>query len=142
MSAQTTEKILHVVAAIIERRGAILLAQRGSGQDQAGLWEFPGGKVEAGESQPQALQRELDEELGLRCRVSDYVASSTLHLPGKRIHLHAWRVEPEEGEPEAREHAALCWVTPCQAQTYDLAPADRPLLQAYLDLLARFHADA
>lgn len=141
MSAQAAEKILHVVAAIIERRGAILLAQRGRGQDQAGLWEFPGGKVEAGESQPQALQRELDEELGLRCRVSDYVASSTLHLPGKRIHLHARRVQPE-GANLRRESTRRCAGSPHAAQTYDPALADRPLLQAYLDLLARFHADA
>lgn len=142
MTAQGAEKILHVVAAIIERQGRILLAQRGASQDQSGLWEFPGGKVEAGESQLQALQRELEEELGLACQVSDYVASSTLLQPGRRIHLHAWRVQPDAGEPQAREHAALHWVTPQQALDYPLAPADLPLLQAYLARLARFARDA
>lgn len=57
--------MIDVVAAIIERNGKILLAQRDSHRDQAGLWEFPGGKVEAGESQPQALMRELGEELNI-----------------------------------------------------------------------------
>lgn len=102
---------------------------------------FPAGRSRRA-SQPQALQRELEEELGLACQVSDYVASSTLLQPGRRIHLHAWRVQPDAGEPQAREHAALHWVTPQQALDYPLAPADLPLLQAYLARLARFARDA
>ncbi len=129
-------KRLDVVAAIIERGGKILLAQRGAGQDQAGLWEFPGGKVEPGESQPDALYRELQEELAIDCRVADYVASSRIHLHQREIHLHAWRVQVIDGEPVPQEHAALHWVTPQHAAEYALAPADVPLLDAYLALLA------
>ncbi|KID05632.1 pyrimidine (deoxy)nucleoside triphosphate diphosphatase [Hafnia alvei] len=128
---------IDVVAAIIESRGKILLAQRGANKDQAGLWEFPGGKVEMGETQPEALCRELAEELSVRCSVADYVASSTLRLENKTIHLHAWRVQHTEGEFTANEHAALVWVTPQQAESYDLAPADIPLLYAYQQKLAQ-----
>lgn len=130
-------KRLDVVAAIIERNGKILLAQRGAGQDQAGLWEFPGGKVEPGESQPDALYRELREELAIDCRVAEYVASSRIHLNQREIHLHAWRVQITDGEPTPQEHAALHWVIPQQAAGYALAPADVPLLDAYLALLTK-----
>lgn len=68
-------KMIEVVAAIIERDGKILLAQRPAQSDQAGLWEFAGGKVEPDESQRQALVRELNEELGIEATVGDYVAS-------------------------------------------------------------------
>lgn len=127
---------IDVVAAIIERGDDVLLAQRGAGQDQAGLWEFPGGKVEAGESQQQALSRELREELAVECEVKDYVASSRVALGEREIHLHAWRVCLTGGEPVAREHAALHWVAPQRAVEYALAPADIPLLNAYLALCA------
>ncbi|CAI0728608.1 pyrimidine (deoxy)nucleoside triphosphate diphosphatase [Serratia ficaria] len=125
-------KIIDVVAAIIEKDGEILLAQRDASSDQAGLWEFPGGKVEAGESQPQALARELDEELGILARVGHYVASNQWQQGERIIRLHAWRVEAFRGELQRRCHAELVWVTPQQAQRYALAPADIPLLAAYI----------
>ena len=78
-------KMIEVVAAIIERDGKILLAQRPAHSDQAGLWEFAGGKVEPDESQRQALVRELNEELGIEATVGDYVASRgglSIFMPG------------------------------------------------------------
>ena len=82
-------KIIDVVAAILEQNGQILLAQRGTGSDQAGQWEFPGGKVETGESQPEALARELDEELGICARIGDYVGSNQWQQGERIIRLHA-----------------------------------------------------
>ncbi|HIE4390044.1 TPA: pyrimidine (deoxy)nucleoside triphosphate diphosphatase [Serratia liquefaciens] len=125
-------KIIDVVAAIIEKNGKILLAQRDADSDQAGLWEFPGGKVEAGESQPQALARELDEELGIVVSVGNYVASNTWQQTERVIRLHAWRVEAFSGELQNRCHADFVWITPEQAFDYPLAPADVPLLMAYI----------
>ncbi|WP_148875506.1 pyrimidine (deoxy)nucleoside triphosphate diphosphatase [Serratia marcescens] len=125
-------KIIDVVAAILEQDGRILLAQRGAGSDQAGLWEFPGGKVEPGESQPLALARELDEELGISAHVGDYVGSNQWQQGERIIRLHAWRVAHFSGELQQRCHSALVWVTPQQAQEYALAPADVPLLTAYI----------
>jgi mutator protein MutT len=85
-------KTLDVVAAIIEQDGKILLAQRPPHADQPGLWEFAGGKVEPGESQPQALIRELQEELGITAEVERYIASHQREVSGRLIHLHAWWV--------------------------------------------------
>ncbi|CAI1541254.1 pyrimidine (deoxy)nucleoside triphosphate diphosphatase [Serratia liquefaciens] len=129
-------KIIDVVAAIIEKNGKILLAQRDADSDQAGLWEFPGGKVEVGESQPQALARELDEELGIVASVGNYVASNTWQQTERVIRLHAWRVEAFSGELQNRCHADFVWITPEQAFDYPLAPADVPLLMAYIARLA------
>ncbi len=91
-------QIIDVVAAIIVREGRLLLAQRPATGDQPGLWEFPGGKVESGESQPAALARELSEELAIEARVGAYVASHTREVSGRVIRLHAWRVEDFDGE--------------------------------------------
>ena len=102
-------KTLDVVAAIIEKDGNILLAQRPAHADQPGMWEFAGGKVEAGETQPEALIRELREELG--------------------IDVPAFR-----GELTAHYHSALAWCTPEEAFGYALAPADIPLLEAFIVL--------
>ncbi|EPN1631591.1 NUDIX domain-containing protein [Cronobacter dublinensis] len=104
-------QIIDVVAAIIVREGRLLLAQRPATGDQAGLWEFPGGKVEPGESQPAALAREVS---------------------GRVIRLHAWRVEDFGGEPQALCHSALAWCEPREAFGYALAPADIPLLEAFM----------
>ncbi|MGE4800754.1 pyrimidine (deoxy)nucleoside triphosphate diphosphatase [Yersinia hibernica] len=124
--------MIDVVAAIIERNGKILLAQRDIHRDQAGLWEFPGGKVEAGESQPQALVRELAEELNIDATVSRYIATHQWDLPQCTIRLHAWLVASFSGEPILHCHSALVWLTPEEAYHYPLAPADIPLLDAYI----------
>lgn len=125
-------KTLDVVAAILERDGKILLAQRPAHADQPGMWEFAGGKVEPGESQPQSLRRELHEELGIEAIVGQYVASHQREVSGRIIHLHAWHVPDYQGELHAHEHQQLVWCLPEEALTYPLAPADIPLLQAFI----------
>ncbi len=127
------QKIIDVVAAIIERDGKILLAQRPPHADQPGLWEFAGGKIEPGESQPQALARELEEELAIVARPTRYIASHQREVSGRLIHLHTWWVGEFSGEPVARYHSELRWCTPSQALEFDLAPADIPLLNAFIN---------
>ncbi|AKG71642.1 pyrimidine (deoxy)nucleoside triphosphate pyrophosphohydrolase [Serratia fonticola] len=129
-------KIIDVVAAIIEQDGKILLAQRDSSSDQAGLWEFPGGKVEMAESQPQALARELREELGIIAKVGSFVASNQWQQSERVIRLHAWQVNSFSGELQLHCHSAFAWVTPEQARDYPLPPADIPLLESYIRLLS------
>ncbi|AHG18289.2 pyrimidine (deoxy)nucleoside triphosphate pyrophosphohydrolase [Chania multitudinisentens RB-25] len=128
-------KIIDVVAAIIARDGKILLAQRDNSSDQAGLWEFPGGKVEPNESQPQALARELQEELGIVACVENYVTSTQWQQNDRIIRLHAWRIAAFSGELQRHCHSAFAWVTPAQARDYPLAPADIPLLESYITQL-------
>lgn len=129
-------KTLDVVAAIIEQHGKILLAQRPATGDQAGLWEFPGGKVETGETQPQALARELEEELGIIATVGEYIASHQREVSGRLINLHAWHVVDYRGNVHALSHSELVWCPPAQAFNWRLAPADVPLLEAFMALYA------
>ncbi|MBS0056624.1 pyrimidine (deoxy)nucleoside triphosphate diphosphatase [Yersinia sp. Marseille-Q3913] len=124
--------MIDVVAAIIERNGKVLLAQRNSSSDQAGLWEFPGGKVEAGENQPQALIRELAEELNIAATVTDYIATNQWDSGKNIIRLHAWHIENFSGEPILHCHSAIVWLLPQEAYHYPLAPADIPLLDAFI----------
>ncbi|WP_174508945.1 pyrimidine (deoxy)nucleoside triphosphate diphosphatase [Klebsiella oxytoca] len=126
------QKKLDVVAAVIEQDGNILLAQRPAHADQPGMWEFAGGKVEPGESQPQALIRELQEELGITAEVECYIASHQREVSGRLIHLHAWWVPRFSGLLAARYHQQLHWCTPQEALTFNLAPADIPLLHAFI----------
>lgn len=134
-------KTIDVVAAIIEQDGLILLAQRPLHADQPGRWEFPGGKVEAGETQPEALRRELREELGIDALPAVYVASHQRDVSGRLIHLHAWHVPDYHGELTALAHSQLVWVKPEAAFSWDLAPADIPLLEAFIALRAARPAD-
>lgn len=129
-------KTIDVVAAIIERDGKILLAQRPEHGDQAGLWEFAGGKVEAGESQQQALVRELREELGIEAEPDAYVASHQREVSGRIINLHGWRVTTFSGTLTRHHHTALIWCKPEDALNWPLAPADIPLLHAFILLHA------
>ena len=96
------------------------------------MWEFAGGKVEPGESQLQALARELQEEMGIIARPACYIASHQREVSGRRIHLHAWWVPHFQGIPLAHYHTQLRWCLPADALTLDLAPADIPLLHAFI----------
>jgi (d)CTP diphosphatase len=131
-------KTLDVVAAIIERDGKILLAQRPQHADQSGMWEFAGGKVEPGESQPEALR----EELGIEAVVGRYIASHQREVSGRLIHLHAWHVPSYQGELKVYEHQDIVWCSPEEALRYPLAPADIPLLEAFILLRDARPADS
>ena len=120
-----------VVAAILEdASGRVLLAQRPAGKQHAGLWEFPGGKIELGESGFDALRRELHEELGI-----DIVSASRFMCVRRQrsfgtLVLDAWRVSAWLGEAVANEHSALIWRHPQEASTLPLCEADVPICRA------------
>lgn len=122
---------MRVVAAVLEdASGRVLLAQRPAGKTHAGLWEFPGGKIEPGESAPDALNRELREELGIE--VASAVRFMTVrrpHVSGELV-LEAWRSDQWHGEPAALEHSALRWCAPGEALSLPLCDADIPICRA------------
>ena len=125
--------MMRVVAAVIEDAdGRFLLAQRPKGKSNAGLWEFPGGKLEPGELPQLALQRELREELEIEIEV--VTASRLMRVRSasnnRHLVLEAWRVCSFQGIPKPVEHAALSWCSPEQALCLALCPADVPIARA------------
>ena len=126
-------RFIHVVAAVItDVRGRILLARRTDGRDLAGLWEFPGGKREPGESPEEALIRELREELGITVQVGAPLINVPQQYPDKRLHLDVRHVTAWHGIPRGVEGQALAWVAPAKLTRYPMPPADRPVVAALL----------
>ncbi len=122
---------LHVVAAaIVDHRGHVLIARRPEHLDQGGLWEFPGGKVEPGESTGRALERELVEELGIvptSCRPLIRIPYS---YPHKNVFLDVWYVDRYKGHPYGREGQVTRWVTMADIHSYSFPPPNRPIVTA------------
>ena len=122
---------VHVVAGVLsDARGRILLARRTEGRDLAGAWEFPGGKLERGESPFQALDRELFEELGIRIHAMEPLIAVPQAYRDKRIVLDVYKVSKFSGKPRGRELQALAWSPPEKLHTYPMPPADRPVVAA------------
>lgn len=119
--------LLHVVAGVIrDERGRVLLAQRPSDKPHAGFWEFPGGKIESGESPEAALFRELHEELGIHARVGRRLIA----VPHQDIVLEAYRVVDFAGTVCPQEGQKLAWIAVEDIDTALLPPADRPIVSA------------
>ena len=116
---------LVVVAGVIELAGRILICQRPPGKWHAMKWEFPGGKAEPGEDPPQALARELDEELGIRATIGREIARQPFQYPGRPpILLIFLGVESFEGEVASRDFARIVWETPDRLPEYDFLEGD------------------
>lgn len=131
-------KLLLVVAcALIDADRRVLIAQRPEGKNLAGLWEFPGGKLEPGESPEEALIRELEEELGISTKTACLAPVSFASHSYDNVHLlmPLYACRKWQGVPEAREHTALKWVRPQHLRDYAMPPADEPLIAALCDLL-------
>ena len=119
-----------IAAAITDPCGKVLLARRGDGRDLAGLWEFPGGKVEPAESPEQALLRELREELGIEVEVGAPLIAVAQAYPHKRLRLDVRHVTHWRGTPRGQEGQALAWVPADKLGSYAMPPADRPVVAA------------
>lgn len=137
MSLTPSRLLLVVAAALVDVDGRVLIGQRPPGKQMAGLWEFPGGKVEAGETPEDALTRELREELGIVAR-RDCLAASVFAshaYEGFHLLMPLYLLRRWEGEVERREHAALAWVRPGKLFDYPMPPADAPLCAWLRDIL-------
>jgi 8-oxo-dGTP diphosphatase len=119
-----------VVCAMIMRDERVMIARRPPDKKLGGLWEFPGGKVEPGESAEAALHRELLEELGCTVRITQTLAPFVHEYPWGSIELIPFLCELTTGSaaPHPHEHTALAWVERGQLSAYELAPADLPLI--------------
>lgn len=129
--------VLVVAVALVDVDGRVLIAKRPEGKAMAGLWEFPGGKVQEGETPEAALVRELQEELGIDTRQSCLApiafashAYDDFHLLMPLFACRVW-----QGEPIAKEGQDLAWVRPIRLRDYPMPPADEPLVALLRDLL-------
>jgi 8-oxo-dGTP diphosphatase len=118
-----------VVAALIEQQGRVLLSRRRPDQSLANCWEFPGGKVEPGESPAAALAREIREELG--CSISvDQIYEVVFHAYETfDLYMLVYRCRITSGVPQARQVAAVAWFAPAEIPQLQLPPADYPLAE-------------
>jgi 8-oxo-dGTP diphosphatase len=125
-------KHIHVACAIIERDGLVLAAQRSEAMSLPLKWEFPGGKIDPGESSEECLQRELVEEMGIRVCVEKNLPTHTHNYPVFSVTLYPFVCAIESGEIILHEHDAIAWLKPEQLQTLDWAEADLPVIEMYL----------
>lgn len=135
-SAQDRDvNIIRVVGAAIARDGTCLVAQRGPGMSLAGKWEFPGGKVEAGESARAALAREIAEELGLSLDVGKLLGTGTANIGSKLIALDVYAARIVSGTLVLREHSRAVWATAAELVDFDWAEADVPSVPKVIEWL-------
>ncbi len=120
-----------VAAALVDDRGRILLQQRAPGRSMAGLWEFPGGKVEPGELPEAALARELAEELGIAVSPADLVPAcfASAAVGDRHMILLLYICRSWSGEPRALDASALQWLRPKEMEELPMPPADQPLVR-------------
>ena len=138
MTVAAPKKLVLVVAcALIDADGRVLLAQRPEGKALAGLWEFPGGKIEPGETPENSLIRELEEELGIITKAACLAPLSFASHDYDDFHLlmPLFICRRFEGMPSPREGQQLKWVRPQDLRKFAMPPADEPLVAALLDIL-------
>lgn len=125
-------KHIQVSCAIIEREGLVLAAQRSASMSMPLKWEFPGGKVDNGESLEECLRRELVEEMSIIVQVKKKLPESTHDYPTFTITLHPFVCSMESEKIHLHEHAAISWLPPAKLHTLDWAKADLSVIDAYL----------
>jgi 8-oxo-dGTP diphosphatase len=132
VTVHSTEQV--IVGAALVRDGRVLAGRRAAPAAAAGRWEFPGGKVDAGESERQALARELREELGIEVLAARPFMRLTHAYAERDVELSLWIVERFTGEPRSLDAQALKWVAPAGLAAEDILEADRPFIEALRDL--------
>jgi 8-oxo-dGTP diphosphatase len=129
MTAPESGEVVEVAAALVQdEAGRYLITRRGARSHLAGLWEFPGGKRERGETLEECLRRELAEELGADFRIGQRVETLTWRYPEKTVVLHFFRCQLVRGPVQPRERQAYTWVEPARLNDYEFPPADRALV--------------
>ena len=120
-------KKIEVVAAILQRDGACFATQRGYGEFE-GMWEFPGGKIEPGESREVALKREIQEELGVDITIDEFLCTTNYDYPSFHLTMHCYICSIETGEIVLREHKSAQWLTTETLDSVEWLPADKEVI--------------
>lgn len=123
------KKNIHVVGAVIVENGKILCAQRGETKALPLKWEFPGGKIEKGESPQEALRREIIEEVHCKIEIGEQIEYTSYEYDFGIVHLTTFYCKLIEGTPTLTEHVSIKWLTPNELASLDWAPADIPAIE-------------
>ncbi len=126
--------MVEVAAALIWKNGRFLICQRPAHKSNPLLWEFVGGKAEAGETLPQTLIRECQEELGITVAVGESFIDLVHTYPDITIHLTLFHATIAHGKPQLKEHNDLRWITPAEIPQYNFCPADVIILERLMEL--------
>lgn len=126
-----------VVTALIRNHGRVLLGKRPKGNSLADQWEFPGGKIELGESPEEALQRELREELSIEAEIGQLVLANTHSYGDRGVLLLFYDVHFWKGEPRNEHHQSLMWADPAQLKELDIPEANRRILPILMQILSQ-----
>ncbi len=119
-----------VTAAIIQKASKILITRRGPGKHLAGYWEFPGGKLDADETEQECLSREIKEELDITIKVNDFYMENMHQYEEKCIRLRAYKCVQLSGDIVLYDHDRMAWVKKEELNDYEFAPADIPFVKA------------
>ena len=125
-----TSNVRVVAAALYDTQGRVLIAERPAGKHMAGRWEYPGGKIGADESERDALDRELHEELGVRVAAARHLMTLAHEYGDRRVELSMWIVERYTGSVRSLDKQRLRWVEPAALSAEDILEADRPFTAA------------
>ncbi|WP_455158480.1 (deoxy)nucleoside triphosphate pyrophosphohydrolase [Streptococcus sp.] len=128
-----SKKIINVVAAAIEQDGKIFCAQRPEGKSLGGFWEFPGGKLEIGESPEQALIREIKEELNSEIEIVSYINEASYDYNFGTVVMKTYHAKLISGNLELLEHQNSTWLAPNELGTLNWAPVDRPAVELLIN---------
>ena len=120
-------KTIEVVAAVIYKDGAYFATQRGYGEFE-GMWEFPGGKIEPGESRESALRREIQEELGIDITIDKFLCTTDYDYPSFHLTMHCYLCSVKSGMIELREHKSARWLTVESLDSVEWLPADKEIV--------------
>lgn len=130
-----SEIMIKVVAALIMRDNKVLIARRSTGDENVmGKWEFPGGKVEQGEDEKHAIEREIEEEFELKIKANKFLINNVCEYPTKTVDLRLYDCEYISGDFKLHDHSEYKWVSKDELLSYDLAPADVPLAEYVINI--------
>ncbi len=123
--------LIEVVAAVIYKDDKFMIAQRNLKKSQGGLWEFPGGKIEAGETGEEALKREIREEFNAEIKVGELITEVVHHYPEKDVKLYFYKAELVGEKLEVLEHEAVAWISKDEKDKYQFAGADAEAIEKF-----------